>query len=159
MVKKQQSAACKCLCDAPLEGVKVEIRAAEDTLSIVLPLPHQRLAPNSGRRYPAGWIARLVRERRADCRLATQAAILRQFDGVEVAGFPWPQAEIAMHFVLPRKRDEDNLVAWAKSTIDGIADAGVVANDRHFRMGVVSQQSGKDLRHCMCCCIKRIGGA
>jgi len=48
---------------------------------------------------------------------------------------PFPIAELAPVFVfhVSRRRDRDNLAASLKAARDGIADAGLVANDTDIR--------------------------
>ena len=44
----------------------------------------------------------------------------------------WKLAEVQTTWYVARTNDQDNLLSWAKGTWDGIADAGVVDNDRGF---------------------------
>lgn len=52
--------------------------------------------------------------------------------------FPFPGKVQVRTVVYKHRRsamqqsDGDNMLAWLKSSIDGIADAGIVANDRQF---------------------------
>lgn len=43
----------------------------------------------------------------------------------------WERANVqcTFHFRRRRNRDRDNLLGWMKAAFDGIADAGIVAND------------------------------
>lgn len=56
---------------------------------------------------------------------------------------PWWSASYSLLFSLPRRQDADNLVASIKSGIDGIADAGIIANDSGLRLTGVEVISGK----------------
>lgn len=52
---------------------------------------------------------------------------------------PWDEATIHMTFYLPRQNDRDNLIAWMKSSFDGLQDAGIIVDDSGFHMGRVEQ--------------------
>jgi len=113
-------------------------------LSIDLPLPKKELHPNGGSRHHFGKIARLKKSVRQTAYYITLAALNR-------AKPPqWEDAELTLHFYFGTnrnkgKRDKDNLIAWCKSTLDGVADAGIVANDRCFRVPTVIEEV--DLAH------------
>jgi len=48
-----------------------------------------------------------------------------------------------MTFHMPRRRDEDGLIAWLKPVFDGLQDAGVITNDSALTIGRVEQVTGK----------------
>lgn len=102
-------------------------------LTIDLPYPARELSPNGGTRHHRGKIARLKKYHRNMAYLATMGAKGRR------TGFPWAKAIITAHWYHPQKRlalhDDDNLTSWLKCYRDGVADAGVVKNDRHCKMG------------------------
>lgn len=56
---------------------------------------------------------------------------------VKPPGLPWPKATMTVDWYFADKRglaaDDDNLVGRTKAVRDGIADAGVVSNDRDIR--------------------------
>ena len=111
-----------------------------ESVTIVLPLPSKYLHPNKTPRTRKGHIikARLTRERRALCKaLATAQAL----DSI-----PWEAATFQAHFFFEtnRRRDADNLLAWCKSTVDGIADAGIITNDSNFTYPPVQSSIDKD---------------
>lgn len=103
---------------------------AKGTLQIVLPLPPKALHPNTARVH---WAARA--KATAKCRgeacFLTRDAIARQ---IGYATLPWKAATIQATFYFrdKRRRDKSNLNAWLKAAQDGIAEAGVVANDEAF---------------------------
>lgn len=43
----------------------------------------------------------------------------------------WPKAWLRLSYGFPRagRRDPDNLIAWAKGVVDGLVDAGLMADD------------------------------
>lgn len=55
---------------------------------------------------------------------------------------PWERAKYRVEFRVPRKMDQDNLISWLKSYLDGIQDAGVVRNDSGLSLDGISQLSG-----------------
>lgn len=52
------------------------------------------------------------------------------FDHPECAPYPWPSATVQLTFHSSMMRDRDNMLAKAKSLFDGLADAGLIGNDR-----------------------------
>jgi len=113
---------------------------AAESVTIVLPLPSKYLHPNKTPRTRKGHIikARLTRERRALCKALASAQAL---DSI-----PWEAATFQAHFFFEtnRRRDADNLLAWCKSTVDGIADAGIITNDSNFTYPPVQSSIDKD---------------
>tara|TARA_R110000868_G_scaffold397497_1_gene670217 strand:+ start:67 stop:444 length:378 start_codon:yes stop_codon:yes gene_type:complete len=92
-----------------------------EMIVIELPLPHKNLSPNSRCHWAAK--ARSVAKARSDARImATQA---------KLPSCPWAKATIRFEFTFRTnaKHDDDNLAASCKSYRDGIADAGIVADD------------------------------
>lgn len=79
--------------------------------------------------------AREVKRARGDATLSAMAEM-------SAAGLPRPLfnclAWIDAEWFHPQKRfsphDDDNLTSWLKPSRDGLADAGVVADDQSFRM-------------------------
>lgn len=108
-----------------------------DRLEISLPLPHERLHPNASRGRSLGYRASLVRGQRGTAKLSALHAL---------AGRPaplWKAATCRATFYLQRRRDEDGLIAWLKSTLDGLQDAGIVCNDSRLRAPTVEQITGR----------------
>jgi Holliday junction resolvase RusA-like endonuclease len=87
---------------------------------IVLPLPPRELSPNARPHWAAK--ARAVRQYRETAYLSALA---------ECRARPLRVARVTARFYFrtQRRRDRDNLLASLKPAFDGIADAGVVAND------------------------------
>lgn len=95
---------------------------------IDLPLPHKLLHRNgSTRSYMAK--ARLTKKARGDAKLAGIAA---RYDANH--SHPWKRATLAATFYVKHHQsmDEDGLIDWLKAYRDGLADAGIVENDRGF---------------------------
>ena len=90
-------------------------------LRIELPLPARQLSPNAR----VHWVikARYTREARA----MVVAEVLAQL----ARGTPLTKATVTVTFMVPdkRRRDHGNLIAAAKAYIDGLVDAGVIADD------------------------------
>lgn len=107
----------------------------ENGCVLTLPLPHQMLHPN----HSTGnwkWKAALRKRARADAATAARLHV--------PAGCPFGRASIQATFYLARKNDEDNLCAWLKAYLDGLADAGIVANDSAFTIQTpVTQITGR----------------
>lgn len=92
-------------------------------VKLVLPLPARALSPNSRVHWAAK--AKAVRKYRATAwALAKEALGWRR-------GPKWIRARATCRFFFRdrRQRDRDNLLASMKSAFDGLADAGIVAND------------------------------
>ena len=101
-------------------------------LQVLLPVPPKTLHPN-GR---APWAAKM-RERK---NYREQAAGTAAAQVLERYGYRPRFAEtvIELFYNLPWPRngqrqphDPDNLIAWAKTAIDALQDAGVLSDDRH----------------------------
>lgn len=98
------------------------------TLQVTLPLPPARLSPN---RRPVSRVGRIIAAREIrSCRGIARLAVLQVAQAAH--GLPWPVAKLETEWFLPRRRDGDNLLGWFKAYRDGLADAGVVSNDRFF---------------------------
>lgn len=97
-----------------------------DEITITLPLPAKELSPNA--RVHWAKKGRAVRVQRTGADVRARMAM----DFKEPP--QWERAELQATFYLPdrRRRDADNLAASLKAQLDGIADAGVVANDAGF---------------------------
>ncbi len=99
---------------------------------IEMSLPDKRLHPN-GRTRNHSEMARLVRERRE---------LVKDY-GLAHEGPPIERGHITLKYLTfsQVRPDNDNLVAWAKSTIDGIVDAGIISNDRNFTVSAEWQRA------------------
>ena len=100
------------------------------SISIELPLPPKQMHPN--RR--AHWRAKMKpkAEQRSTARILAVHAIRDSIAGLKHSPPHWKMAEVQSTWYLARENDPDNLVAWMKGTLDGLADAGIVGNDRGF---------------------------
>jgi len=95
------------------------------TLTITVPLPPRAMHPNAR----SHWRAKMAPKKLQ--RETAYLAALNATRHLERQPF-WKMAEVQMTWYVARHNDSDNLLGWAKGTIDGIADAGVVDNDRGF---------------------------
>ena len=91
-------------------------------MTIVLPLPHPRLSPNSCPRGFRGIMARahLTKVHRQRAKLVTLEA-MGMLKGKPVPSFTGYTLEF--RHAMRRRRDDDNLAASCKAYRDGIADA------------------------------------
>jgi hypothetical protein len=56
---------------------------------------------------------------------------------------PFAKACYQLIYNLPRRRDYDGLISWAKAILDGCQDAGIVVNDSEMRPMGIDRFSGK----------------
>jgi Holliday junction resolvase RusA-like endonuclease len=105
-------------------------------LTIVFPLPRQDEHPNARPYWRTK--AKSVKSTRNVATLITRHVMTAN----RIRG-PISKPCYKVKFWLNRKRDEDGLVAWLKSTIDGIATAGLINNDNDFKLISVEQLSGR----------------
>lgn len=94
-------------------------------IKITLPLPPRTLSPN-GRCHWATK-ARAVKKYRSDAKVAALAAMNEA--GVNPPNWNAAKASVTFYKRTAHKGDSDNLTASLKAGFDGIADAGVIAND------------------------------
>jgi Holliday junction resolvase RusA-like endonuclease len=95
------------------------------SITITLPIPHKATHPNSRVHFFAK--SRHVKKQRQDAFFA--ATIEKRMATME---FERAATHCKFYFRTKHSRDIDNLTGWLKSTFDGFADAGVVANDKAF---------------------------
>ena len=109
------------------------------SLTVTLPIPHWATHPNR----PAHWSAksRHAAKQRGDAKIAALVAMREQ---------QFTPTPTVLHRVVIKlftrtapRHDRDNLVAWMKHYFDGIADAGVVSNDRLFIPEAAEPQKDK----------------
>jgi hypothetical protein len=106
-------------------------------ITIELPLPHQDEHPNARPHWRAK--AKAKKKTRGDAHFMTT---IRMDLSKSDLRFPLKKPTYKVEFYLPRKRDEDGLIAWIKAQIDGIADAGLICNDSELKLSSVAQTSG-----------------
>lgn len=94
---------------------------------ITLPLPPKVLLPTARSHWRAKMRPKIL-QRQDACTAATAAIYSNRKGGCPM----WKMAEVQATWYLCRHNDSDNLLAWLKSSLDGIADAGIVDNDRGF---------------------------
>jgi hypothetical protein len=97
----------------------------QETLFLDLPLPPKELHPNSRSHW-----RRHAAEKQSHRRDVGDMAAIQAIE--KLGRRPqWSHVLIYSDFIVSAKHDRDNLIAWLKVTIDGVADAGIVTNDRH----------------------------
>lgn len=100
-------------------------------IAVTLQPPPKELRPNG--RYHWAAKAKAVKSYR---NAAHGAALFAMSERMNAAPFHWPKANVyPTVYVKDRrglKQDGDNVIASLKAAGDGLADAGVVANDRLF---------------------------
>ena len=96
-----------------------------DTITIILPLPSSSLSPNAR----VHWAQKAVSAKAARMLAFSKTRFTMTMTGARPM---WKRARYTATFSFPdrRPRDLDNLMASLKAYLDGIADAGLVANDR-----------------------------
>jgi hypothetical protein len=107
-----------------------------DAITITIPLPPKQMHPNAR----SHWRAKMKpkAQQRVEAMWAGQSAC-----GGRGKGPRWKMAEVQATWYLARQNDQDNLLAWLKGTFDGLADAGIVDNDRGFVFMPPVQVTGK----------------
>lgn len=114
------------------------------SITIDLPLPDKILHPNAGTRHHFQKVARLKRSAKKTAYYLSLAAMVREKPP------QWEKAKLTLHFYFGTnrnkgRRDKDNLIAWCKSTLDGVAESGIVHNDVAFEVPTVIEDI--DLKH------------
>jgi Holliday junction resolvase RusA-like endonuclease len=113
------------------------------TVILQLPIPANCLRPN-GR--GSAFVRRQV------VRFHRLAAIVDAHRALDDAGLlsngrgpKWESATYKLRVFYPHQEpDEDNIIASIKSYLDGIQDAGVIANDKGLRIAGVTRQKCED---------------
>lgn len=95
------------------------------TITITIPLPPRTLSPNGRSHWRTK--ASAVKKYRADAKLAAIHAMNEI--GINPPQWDRATAEITVYKRTAHKGDSDNTTASLKAAFDGIADAGVIAND------------------------------
>lgn len=104
----------------------------KEAIIIDLPLPPDCLHPNARPHWRAkAAAAKATRE--LACMVARTVRPNK----------PLVKACYRVTFRLPRRRDYDGLLSWAKNSIDGLQDGGVIVNDSQFRPLEIVRLSGK----------------
>ena len=111
----------------------------EPSLTVRLPLPPPRLSPNARSHWRPK--ARATRSYRTAAAFYGRHALASA--GIDGG---WTSAEVQAEFFFPttHRRDADNLLASLKAAFDGLADAGIVANDRDLIHLPVRQTKDRD---------------
>lgn len=117
---------------------------------VTLPLPPDVLHPNARTRNYR-YRAAMVKKARDESRFLAG----RAWNGRS----PLPAATVKATFYMPRRRDGDGLNSWLKPYLDGLADAGIVANDSAFTLLPPSQVTGKDAGRKVVLRIEPLGAA
>lgn len=114
-----------------LAGIEEE-PAIDNSLKLVMPLPPIGCSPNTHRHWR--YKAAAVKKYRSDCFLMAKS----QYGGATIAtrvrlSFDWYMAKQFSNVYdgLYRPKDTDNAIAAIKPLIDGLRDAGILADDNH----------------------------
>lgn len=94
------------------------------TITLTLPLPYKQLSPNA--RVNRVIKSKLVKAHRKVAHLAT-AALLK---GNTPGGWMKSKLEVTAYFPTYRFPDPENFMASLKAYEDGIADSGLIVNDK-----------------------------
>ncbi len=95
---------------------------------VTLPLPDRGLSPNERTHW--GRLSKLKKSHRRAAYYAARHAMNEQ----GISGIPWVRCSVQVYWFAKRKPfpDGDNATAILKSVFDGIADSGIVKNDKRF---------------------------
>jgi crossover junction endodeoxyribonuclease RusA len=105
---------------------------------IVLSIPDKALSPNGRAHYMVK--ARAVKKARDTARWVAWETWQRVAPRHDAPRWTRARIDVAAYWKDRRSiRDDDNLWGSLKASRDGIADAGLVENDRCFEMGMVDQ--------------------
>ena len=105
-------------------------------MQVTLPWPPRALSPNV--RVHWAQKAKAAKAYRNACGMVTLAAYQQaKKNGLRID--PDRAVRLEIEFIPPNRRayDRDNLIAWIKSGLDGVADA-LSINDRMFRLDSIS---------------------
>jgi crossover junction endodeoxyribonuclease RusA len=98
-------------------------------LVITLPIPHRVLSQNARCHWATK--SRAVKAAREVARGTTTVA------GGACLMLTTARIDIRAFHTIKRRRDRDNLISSCKAYFDGLADAGLIANDSGFTFGPV----------------------
>jgi Holliday junction resolvase RusA-like endonuclease len=95
-----------------------------DSITITFPMPDSKLSLNSR----IHWAVRqkLARHARSTARIASLAALA----GRKPPGWVKARYDLKAYFKTAAFPDPDNLTTRLKSSLDGIADSGIIADDK-----------------------------
>lgn len=94
------------------------------SFSITVPLPNRGVLPNARRHWAAK--SKLTKAQRR----AAALSCLQLLAGSKPPAWRKARAQVIAYFPTTRHPDPDNFMAGLKASFDGIADAGVIVNDR-----------------------------
>lgn len=94
------------------------------SLSITVAIPDKKLSPNARIHWAAK--SKLTKAARREANAQCLAAL----QGKRPPGWLNAKVEVSAYFPTHNHRDPDNLIASLKATFDGIADSGVICNDK-----------------------------
>lgn len=106
------------------------------SIVITLPIPRRELSPNARCHWHAK--RRAVKAAREVARWTTTVA------GGACLMLTAARIDIRAMHATDRRRDRDNLISSCKAYFDGLADAGLIANDSGFTLGPVVFEVDKE---------------
>jgi Holliday junction resolvase RusA-like endonuclease len=108
------------------------------SITVPIPLPVPWLSANVRRRLHHQALARHTRQQRHDAALCAYAALAGYPDALQRPLFPTGRVRLDVT-VCPRPRqqraDDGAVIEAMKASIDGLEDAGIVANDSQIVFG------------------------
>ena len=115
--------------------------AVAGEIRLSLSLPPAALSPNSRACWQAK--ARAVKKYREE---ASTISWIATHDDCFSDSYPWSAASIeaTFYFRTAARKDADNALASIKAAVDGLADGGIVENDRAFSFSPVKILKDKD---------------
>jgi len=141
-----------------LAGIEDE-PAIDNSLEFAMPLPPIGCSPNTHRHWR--YKAAAVKQYRSDCFLMAKS----QYGGTTIGqrvrlSFDWYMAKRLSNVYdgLYRPKDTDNAIAAIKPLIDGLRDAGILADDnhQHVEIGRVNLYRTKASHKGRCAIVLRI---
>lgn len=113
-----------------------------NTVTLEFSLPHKKLMPNNRPRNH-GYYASLVKMRRRTTFFATVGQV-RSAGMADNLKWKYVMAKVVWYAKTLKIPDADNALASLKSTIDGIADSGLILNDRYVSYAPMRYEKDKD---------------
>ena len=124
---------------APSPTLTSQINASRSVVVTIPTAPAKELMPNQQSKQ-AHWSPRSRARKAFRNEAAWQAAMMLPADWEPMAG----SVALGIHVHWPKRRrpDLDAVVASCKAAIDGIADAGVIADDKQIKKLTATQEYG-----------------
>lgn len=112
---------------------------SREQIVIDLPHPQRPLSPNAR----VHW--RLKHKHTKAYRLAARWEAFQECGDTKGPGWESASVKVIATYKDSRRRDKDNILASLKAAFDGLADAGIVADDAGFTYEPVEVRKGTDV--------------